>query len=83
MLNVDRGVQNMKKTTKTKQGTQETAIKPRLVKAGELAAREAVEAERKPEVKKAPPIDPALLRKPRNAVEARSMFEALFGDKAA
>jgi hypothetical protein len=74
-----------KKTTKTQQGQPQGSLQPRLVKAGEIAAREAasaVEAERKPEIK-APTIDPALRRTPRNATEARSMFEALFGDQAA
>jgi hypothetical protein len=76
----------MKRTKKAQQqqGTQQVAVQPRLVKAGEIAAREAaqaVEAERKVEAPKAPAIDPALRRTPRNAVEARSMFEALFGDE--
>jgi hypothetical protein len=80
----------MKRTKKTEQQqeTQKAVVQPRLVKAGELAAREAaqaVEADRKPEVKaKTPAVDAALRRPPRNAIEARSMFEALFGeDKAA
>ena len=77
----------MKKRTTAQQGTEQVTTRPRLIKADEIAAREAaqaVEAERKAEEKaKASTMDPALLRKPRNAVEARSMFEALFGDKAA
>ena len=77
----------MKRTKKTEQqqGTQKAVVQPRLVKAGELAAREAVEADRKPEVKaKTPAVDAALRRPPRNAIDARSMFDALFGeDKAA
>jgi hypothetical protein len=73
----------MKKSKKTQQQTQQIPVQPRLVKAGEVAAR-AVESERKPEVKaKAPAIDPALMRTPRNAVEARSMFDALFGEDRA
>lgn len=62
---------------------------PRLVKAGQVAAQretaEAAKAEVAAQVKAQakPKIDPALRRTPRNAVEARSMFEALFGDKAA
>lgn len=78
----------MKRTKKAQQqqGMPQVAVQPRLVKAGEIAAREAaqaVEAERKVEAPKPSAIDPALLRKPRNAVEARSMFEALFGENKA
>lgn len=79
------------KTRKQKaQQQQGTAnAQPRLVKAGQVAARretaEAAKAEAAAQVKAQakPQIDPALRRTPRNAVEARSMFEALFGDKAA
>lgn len=75
----------MRKKTKTQQQGPQAPVQPRLIKAGQVAAREAQAAasEPKPDVKKAPAIDPALLRTPRNASEARSMFEALFGDKAA
>lgn len=75
----------MKTTKKAQQQiSQPTLIQPRLVKAGERAAAQAIEAERKAEAKaKAVAIDPALLRTPRNANEARSMFDKLFGDKAA
>lgn len=78
----------MRKTKKTQQQGQQMTVQPqpRLVKAGQVvAAREAQSEvpEVKAEVKKAPAIDPALLRTPRDAREARSMFEALFGDKAA
>ena len=79
----------MKKRTTAKQETQQVTdqvtIRPRLVKADEIAAREAAqaaEAERNAEMK-AQAVDPALLRTPRNAVEARSMFEALFDNRAA
>ena len=69
------------KMRKSKNTQHEAQIptQPRLVKAGQQAAV----AEARPEVKKAPVIDPALRRTPRNANEARSMFEALFGNKAA
>jgi hypothetical protein len=78
----------MKRTKKAQQqGTQQVPVQPRLVKAGELAAREAAQAveaeQRKVEAPKAAAIDPALRRTPRNAVEARSMFEALFGENKA
>ena len=77
----------MKKKTTAQQETHQVTVRPRLVKAEEIAAREAaqaVEAERKADAKaKSPAVDPALLRTPRNAVEARSMFDALFGDKEA
>ena len=76
----------MRRTKKTAQQGQKTSEQPRLVKAGQVAAAREAQAEApevKAEVKKAPAIDPALLRTPRNATEARSMFEALFGDKAA
>jgi len=70
----------MKKNEKTAQQGHQAPIQPRLVKAGQVAAQA---SEAKPEVKKVPTVDPALRRTPRNANEARSMFEALFGDKAA
>lgn len=70
----------MRKSKNTQHEAQ-IPVQPRLVKAGQQAS--AAVAEPKPEVKKAPAIDPALLRTPRNANEARSMFEALFGNKAA
>ena len=76
----------MKKKTTAKQETKQVTVRPRLVKADELAAREAAqaeEAEMKAKAKAVPAVDPALLRTPRNAMEARSMFEALFGDKEA
>jgi hypothetical protein len=62
-------------------------VRPRLVKAGEVAAREAAvaaEAERRAQTAvKEPAINPALKRTPRNAVEARDMFKALFNEEAA
>jgi len=76
----------MRKTKKTQEQGQKTPEQPRLVKAGQVAAARDAQTEAhdvKAEVKKVPAIDPALLRTPRNANEARSMFEALFGDKAA
>ena len=75
----------MKSTTKTKQqGSAPVTVRPRLVKAGEIAAREAAaKVERTPEAQaKTPTINPALKRKPRNAVEARDMFNALFNEAA-
>ena len=73
----------MKKKAIAQQGTEKVTVRPRLVKADEIAAREAAMAEEAEMKAKAPAVDPALLRTPRNANEARSMFEALFGDKAA
>jgi hypothetical protein len=76
----------MKKKATAQQETRRVTVRPRLVKADEIAAREAAlaeEAERKAEMKAKLPADPALLRTPRNATEARSMFEALFGKEAA
>ena len=73
----------MKKKATAQQGIHQVTVRPRLVKADEIAAREAAQAEEAEQKAKAPAVDPALLRKPRNAMEARSMFEALFGDKAA
>jgi hypothetical protein len=50
---------------------------PRLVKAADVAAREA--AEQIPVVNK--PAKP-IVRTPRNAMEARDLFNALFGEAA-
>ena len=78
---------NTKKKAAAKQGQAQVAVRPRLVKAGELAAREAAmaaEAERRAQTAvKEPAINPALKRTPRNAVEARDMFKALFNEEAA
>ena len=77
--------QTMKSIKKAQQqGSAPVTVRPRLVKAGELAAREAAaKVERKPEAQaKAPMINPALKRTPRNAVEARDMFNALFNEAA-
>jgi hypothetical protein len=74
----------MKSIKKAQQQGSAPVVRPRLVKAGELAAREAAaKVERKPEAQaKAPTINPALKRTPRNAVEARDMFNALFNEAA-
>ena len=74
---------NKKKAAKQEQA--QVVVRPRLIKAGELAAREAaVEAERRAQTAvKEPAINPALKRTPRNAVEARDMFKALFNEEAA
>ena len=71
------------------QGTeqQQVRVQARLVKAEELAAREAAReaalAEAQAEAQaKAATINPALKRTPRNATEARNMFEALFNQAA-
>lgn len=79
--------QIMKKTKKAEQQVPAPAAnRPRLIKAGELAAREAAmaaEAERRQEVQaKEPVVNAALKRTPRNAVEARDMFKALFNEAA-
>jgi hypothetical protein len=77
--------QKMKRTTKPhEQGKAVVAVSPRLVKAGEIAARaaeNAAKSERKAETKGIQ-INPALKRTPRNAVEARDMFKALFNEAA-
>lgn len=77
----------MKKTRKPEQqGSAPATVRPRLVKAGDLAAKaaaDAVKAERKIEAQaKAPAVNPALNRKPRSAAEARDMFNALFNEAA-
>ena len=69
------------------QEQEQVAVRARLVKADELAAREAAReaalAEAKAEAQaKAADIAPALKRTPRNATEARNMFEALFNRAA-
>lgn len=82
------------KTRKTAQQQQEntkqqTPVQARLVKSNEMAAREAareaaiaeVHAEAQAQAK-APVVNPALKRTPRNAIEARNMFEALFNRAA-
>jgi hypothetical protein len=78
---------NNKKKVAAKQGQTQVTVRPRLVKAGEVAAREAAvaaEAERRAQTAvKEPAINPALKRTPRNAVEARDMFKALFNEEAA
>ena len=69
------------KNKAVEQVTASAIIRPRLVKANDLAAREAeraAEAVRKVEAK-ATLATPALKRAPRSANEARSMFDALFG----
>ena len=80
-----------RKTAQQQAGTkQQTPIQARLVKSNEMAAREAareaaiaeVHAEAQAQAK-APAVNPALKRTPRNATEARNMFEALFGNRAA
>ena len=75
-----------KKKKVQSQVTAPTAVRPRLVKAGEVAAREAaMEAERRQEIQaraKEPVVNAALKRTPRNAVEARDMFNALFNEAA-
>ena len=53
-------------------------IRPRLVKANEVAAREAAQAEREREVKERP----VPVRTPRSAGEARDMFKSLFNEAA-
>lgn len=65
-----------------KKATEERAVRPletiRLVKASEVAARETAPAPQ-PEGKVVPfQVKPELLRKPRNAAEARGIFENLF-----
>ena len=70
------------------QGQQkQVTVRARLVKADELAAREAAReaamAEAQAEAQaKAATVNPALKRTPRNATEARNMFEALFNRAA-
>lgn len=82
------GARTMKNKNKAvEQVTASAIIRPRLVKATDLAAREAeraAEAVRKVEAKaKAALATPALTRAPRSANEARSMFDALFGGNEA
>lgn len=77
----------IRKNKAAEQGTAPAIIRPRLVKATDLAAREAeraAEAVRKVEARaKAALAGPALKRAPRSANEARSMFDALFGGSEA
>lgn len=65
---------------KKNQKTQEhkKIVVPRLVKAAVVAAREAEAAQPPVAEKAARPV----IRTPRNAVEARDIFNALFGEAA-
>ena len=73
----------MRLRKKTNQNPNPPVQAPRLIKAEELAAREAALAESRVESQaKEPAINPALLRTPRNANEARNMFNALFNEAA-
>jgi len=74
------------KNKAVEQAATPAVIRPRLVKAGELAAREAeraADAIRKVETRAKAALNPALKRAPRSANEARSMFDALFGGNEA
>jgi hypothetical protein len=79
-----------RKTAQQQENTkQQITVQARLVKSNEMAAREAareaaiaeVHAEAQAQAK-APVANPALKRTPRNATEARNMFEALFNRAA-
>lgn len=75
---------NIKKHTTTQQGINKT-FAPKLVKATELAARKAAESEaerqREQQLREQRAFKPAV-RTPRNALEARDMFNALFNEAA-
>jgi hypothetical protein len=78
-------VRNRKTTKKATEVSTQQVIVPRLVKAAELAKREAAEAEaeRAREMAAAAErvVKPAI-RTPRNAVEARDLFNSLFNEAA-
>jgi hypothetical protein len=76
----------MKTKRAAQQGTS-VAAAPRLIKADAVAAREAEEAARavhKATIRRSKESgpNPALKRTPRNAMEARDMFKALFNEAA-
>jgi hypothetical protein len=74
-----------KKNTTTQQGMDRTIVAPKLVKANEVAARIAAQTEaerqREQKLREQRAIKPAV-RTPRNAIEARDMFNALFNEAA-
>jgi len=76
----------MKRKRAAQQGTNQDAARPRLIKADELAAREAANAaraeQRKIAAKAKEPAVVAHKRSPRDAGEARDMFKALFNEAA-
>ncbi len=68
----------MKRTKGNTEDTNKVVQAPRLVKAEVFEARlEAKRAEAEA-LKARPQVNPAVLRAPRNANEARSMFDSLF-----
>ena len=73
-----------KKFTPMTQEADKPITTPRLVKAMEFAAREAaqVEAERAREQAKQERTQRPAIRTPRNAVEARDIFNSLFNEAA-
>jgi hypothetical protein len=76
---------NIKKHTKTQQGIDRTVVAPKLVKATEVAARMAAQTEaerlREEQLRQQRAAKPPV-RTPRNAIEARDMFNALFNEAA-
>jgi hypothetical protein len=72
---------NTKKKTKTQQGAVTTVVVPRLVKATEVAAREAARTEAEQQAREQRVVKP-VVRTPRNAMEARDLFNSLFNEAA-
>ena len=68
-----------KKTQKTEEKKQ--IVAPRLVKAADVAAREAAVVEQQQQAPVQKIVKP-VVRTPRSAVEARDMFNALFNEAA-
>ena len=56
----------------------QVVVRPRLVKATELEARAAAEAEAERQREQQKQERPIVVRTPRNAVEARDVFNSLF-----
>lgn len=73
-----------KKSTTKRQTEIKQVIVPKLVKATELAAREAAhaEAERVREQQAKERVVRPVVRTPRNAIEARDIFNSLFNEAA-
>jgi hypothetical protein len=75
---VERGVMKTERKNKGTEQAKVAVVRPRLVKANELAAREAAAEAEAERVREMQTKERPVIRTPRNAMEARDVFNSLF-----